>query len=139
MRRFLLIFGVLIAGCDDHSTRTPDSAEEGRISFSGDVQPILDAHCLQCHAKEMPQADLVLEDGQAIAMLVGAKSGQAPMLRVAPGDPGASYLVHKLKGTHLDVGGAGMGMPLTEGRYTALDARSITTVEQWIRDGARKD
>lgn len=105
-----------------------------------DVQPILDQYCVSCHMLESPQGGLILETGEAHAALVGVPSTQAPMPRVAPGDPARSYLVHKLRGTHLKAGGSGARMPFaTEGPGGALAPAQIETIEAWVRAGAPDD
>jgi hypothetical protein len=47
---------------------------------------------------------------------------------VTPGDPAQSYLWHKLKGTHKDVGGSGAQMPLGG----KLGETELTAIESWI-------
>lgn len=66
------------------------------------------------------------------AMLVGIASSQdAGILRVAPTDPDASYLIQKLEGT----AGTGGSMPPGGG----LPQADIDTIRQWITDGALDD
>jgi hypothetical protein len=61
--------------------------------------------------------------------LVGVASIQQPGLdRVAPGDPDASYLIHKLEGT-----GSEERMPFG-GPY--FEQGTIDTIRQWVTDGA---
>jgi len=63
---------------------------------------------------------------------------------IEPGDPEASYLWHKLCGTHLDVGGEGEAMPrafsFSEGSGTVwnypLDRADLELIELWIEEGA---
>jgi hypothetical protein len=59
-------------------------------------------------------------------------------VRVAPYDPDASYLIHKLRGTHLGgcVNGAGDQMPQFA---PPLQESDIATIEQWILQGAQDD
>jgi hypothetical protein len=60
----------------------------------------------------------------------GVPSIQQPaVLRVAPGDPDASYLVRKLEGT---VGITGEPMP----PIGSLDPTLIAVIRQWITNGA---
>lgn len=108
----------------------------GTVSFAADIQPLFDTQCVQCHALELPQAGLVLEEGMALPMLAEAAGEQSAMPRVTPGSPERSYLLHKLKGTHLEQGGSGLGMPLTEGAFTPLREQDIALIETWIREGA---
>jgi len=66
-------------------------------------------------------------------MLVGvASSESSSTLRVAPGDPGNSYLIRKLEGS----ASVGAQMPLNA---PALDQASIDVIRQWITDGAIDD
>ena len=67
--------------------------------------------------------------------LVDVPSTEAPALdRIEPGDPDASYLWHKINGTHASVGGSGNPMPAPAG---GLDAGTIATIEAWISGGAQ--
>lgn len=124
---------LMCSGCGGKSA-APESA--GAFSFARQVQPILDAHCVQCHVREAPQAGLVLEEGASYGMLVGKNSTTTAMAKVKPGDPEHSYLMHKLNGTQMQVKGTGLGMPLTEGVYQPLPAKDIETIRQWIAAGA---
>jgi hypothetical protein len=106
-------------------------------TLEGDVQPLLDAYCVSCHLLESAQGGLVLEAGESHAALVGVPSTQAPMPRVMPGDPARSYLVHKLRGTHLTVGGSVARMPFaSEGPGVQLAPQDLETIEGWIRADA---
>ncbi|MEW6169323.1 MAG: PE-PGRS family protein, partial [Pseudomonadota bacterium] len=67
------------------------------------------------------------------AALVGVASLEVPeLLRVAPGDPDNSYLVHKLEGSQA----VGSRMPLG-GPF--LSEAEIGEVRQWIESGALND
>lgn len=106
------------------------------VSLAFDLQPIFDSACVQCHLLESQQGDLVLENGEAWANLVGIDSIQAPLKRVLPGKPEASYLVNKLLGTHLAVGGSGQPMPYGSEASAGISASSVELIERWIRQGA---
>lgn len=87
--------------------------------------------CTNCHSGAAAPLGLRLDEGVSYAMLVNAPSVEAPaLLRVAPGDPDASYLIHKLEGT-AQVGGR---MPLNG---PALPAETIAVIRQWIAEGAQ--
>lgn len=130
---------VALAACQEVPTQESEAQGQTRISFARDVQPIFDANCVQCHAQEMPQADLVLEVGASYAMLVDTPSEQSPLSRVDPGAPDQSYILRKLKGTHVEAGGLGLGMPLTEGNFTPLPPDTLAVIESWISEGAGQD
>ncbi len=121
------------SGCDQKPTNLHTSAT---VSFAGQVQPIFDANCVQCHVREAPQGGLVLEEGSSYQMLVSKKSSSTDMVRVQPGAPERSYLFHKLMGTQMQAKGSGLGMPLTEGVYSQLPPKDIATISAWIEAGA---
>lgn len=84
-----------------------------------------------CH-DAVASAGLDLTSGASYAMLVGIASSQEPgILRIAAGDPGASYLVQKLEGT----AATGQQMPVGG----ALTQPEIDVIRQWIIDGAIDD
>jgi hypothetical protein len=75
---------------------------------------------------------LRLDAGASYAMLVSAPSVEAPSLkRVTPGNPDASYLVHKIEGTAT----VGSRMPLGG---PSLPMETIAVIRQWIVDGAQQ-
>lgn len=85
-----------------------------------------------CHSGANPPASLNLEAGNAHAMLVGVPSTQQPAtMRVAAGNPNASYLIQKLEGA----GGAGIQMPPNN----PMEQADIDAIRQWITDGAVDD
>ena len=92
--------------------------------------------CVNCHTSvgRIPPAGLDLT-GNAYARLVGVSSVQRPgVLRVAPGDPDNSYIVHKLEGRSDIVGGRmprGTGPFLTDGQ--------MLVIRRWIAEGAAND
>ncbi len=103
------------------------------VSFKSQIQPIFDANCVVCHQSGGAQEGLILEDGKAYANLIGKLSRQADMLLVSPGSFEASYLFHKIAGTHVATHGRGARMPLGG----QLDARDIDVVRDWILAGAK--
>ena len=106
-------------------------------SLTFDVQPIFDTYCVQCHMLEVAQASLVLENGEAYANLVGVKSTQSDLLRVSPDNTEASYLARKLLGTHVEAGGSGSGMPLTEMGHRPLKDQDLKVIIDWINQGGQ--
>lgn len=99
-----------------------------------DVQAIFTRSCArptdQCHSSDNPAAvNLVLESSQAYRNLVKVKSVEHPdMLRVNPGRPAQSFLWHKVRHSHLKIGGRGYGMPPEE----TLPDSDIALIERWI-------
>jgi methionine-rich copper-binding protein CopC len=86
-----------------------------------------------CHSGAAAPFGLRLDAGSSYALLVGVPSGEVPGLnRVTPGDPDASYVIHKLEGTQE----VGERMP-RGGPY--LPQATIDVIRQWISDGAQPD
>jgi len=102
------------------------------VSLSAQVQPFLNFQCVACHLTGAESGGLNLEPGKTRDELLQDSEG-APLPRVTPGDPEASYLVHKLRGTHLEVGGSGSQMP-QGGVGVSQDLLAL--VERWILQGA---
>lgn len=127
----LLYASPVPAGAADETDRAQS------LSFTERVQPIFDAHCVVCHQYGAEQGGLSLEEGDAHENLVNVKSTQSPLQRVVPGTPSESYLLHKLAGTHIEVGGTGVRMPLSAGGNSAMSADEHELVTIWIEQGAR--
>jgi len=86
-----------------------------------------------CHQGAGAPQGLRLDAVNSYGLLVGVASMEVPaLMRVMPGDPTNSYIIQKLEGTAA-IGGR---MPLNQ---PALPATSITTIRQWIADGAIDD
>lgn len=92
---------------------------------------ILTPICTQCHAGAGAPLGLSLEEGLSYANLVNVPSAEVPaLMRVEPGQPDASYLVHKLEGAP---GIVGRRMPLG---LPPLSQDEIAAVRSWIAAGA---
>lgn len=133
---FLVFAAVALAG-GDAPPEPVDCSEpasvEATVSFSSDVLPVFSFNCVICHQTGAANAGLVLEGGKAYENLVGVESTQSDLVRVEPGDLSASYLNHKLMGTHTEVGGTGGQMPLGLG---ALPEADLDTIATWIQQCA---
>lgn len=93
-----------------------------------EAQQVVDAHCIGCHGA-VTLGDLDLRD---LTTIVGVDSATAPMPLVTAGDSAASYLVHKVDGTHVSVGGTGSLMP--PGGTIADELRDA--LRHWVDAGA---
>lgn len=105
-------------------------------SFAADIAPLLASSCTgpACHAGAMPKAGLDLRATASWDALVGVAASQCgDRLRVAPGDPGASYLMDKLLGVELC---SGTAMPKAD---QALPAEQLALLSAWICHGAAND
>lgn len=108
------------------STTEPSSEPIGDV-FWTDIEPKVGA-CSGCHSDSGTFPPINYDD------LVDQDSMQLSSMKlIAPSDPENSYLLHKISGTHLDVGGSGVQMPMGT---PALSPEDIALVEAWIVQGA---
>src|SRR5262245_28360670 len=93
------------------------------------------AACTNCHTTaggRVPPAGMDLGSPNAHAQLVNvASNAKAGAIRVIPGDPENSYLIHKLEGRP---GIVGLQMP--RGGGPPLTAGQILVIKRWIELGA---
>ena len=106
------------------------------VRFTTEVLPLLKQHCVACHMSGQEQGGLALAPRLAYQHLVGVPSIESGLLRVKPGEPATSYLMHKLDGTHTSVGGSGLRMPMAS---EPLPAAQRDLLRRWIAEGARRD
>ncbi len=117
-------------------TSTPPAANTTvAVSFSKDVQLILNDHCVVCHQGQGPgQSNLTLEPRLSYSNFVGVPSTENPaVMRVKAGAAGDSYLIAKLTGTQVAAGGSGARMPY---QSPPLAQNQIDLISQWISQGA---
>jgi hypothetical protein len=87
--------------------------------------------CSKCHIGASAPEGLQLDAAHSYNLLVDVPSVEQPnLLRVKPGDPDDSYMVHKIEGLPGIDGGQ---MPLGE---TPLPQATIDAIRQWITNGA---
>ena len=109
------------------------AAADEPVSFSKDIAPLLKDHCAPCHLTGDEAGNMALHPKAAYKTLVGAPSIESKLQRVKPSSSQESYLVHKIEGTQLEVGGTGLRMPM-EGAY--LTDEQIKMIRRWIDAGA---
>ena len=146
MRLFLLTVcaaaGLEGAGCDEKLRNLTGPTPELTTSFASIQQNIFAAPdssgrvaCTGCHtsAGRTPAAGLDLAGANAHAQLVNAASNGKPgAVRVIPGDPENSYLIHKIEGRANIVG---LRMPRgTTGPF--LTDGQMRVIKRWIELGA---
>ncbi len=129
---------LVLSGCAGNG----EGLDENGQPINGGPQPLLPELqsiqdqvftpiCTACHVGAAAPLGFRLDAASSYAMLVGAASVEVPsLMRVAPGNPDASYIIQKLEG-HAAVGGQ---MPLG-GPY--LPQATINVIRQWITDGAQ--
>ncbi|MEQ1570171.1 MAG: c-type cytochrome [Myxococcota bacterium] len=109
--------GILFWGCADPPPAAPPWE---------DLAAQLEQDCGACHLDGFESGGFAL-DG-APESLLDAPS-RAGMPYVTPGEPDDSYLLHKLAGTHEEVGGFGARMPIGP-PWSDTD---LAAVDEWIR------
>jgi len=150
MRRRLLYGAVAVAltigvaACDEKLSDLTGPTPNLQPTFSSIQHEIFDqsdssgrVSCIQCHTAvgRNPAGGLNLTSATSYAALVGVASVAKPgAIRVIPGDPENSYLVHKLEGRS-DI--VGLRMPRTQGPY--LTDGQMLVIKRWIALGARND
>jgi hypothetical protein len=102
---------------------TPSNAQ-APVSFSKDIQPILEQNCLSCHGQSMQSSRLDLSTRE------GALRGGARWPAVVPGRAEDSYMYRLAAGLDKPA------MPLTGNK---LSAAQIATIKNWIDQGAHWD
>jgi hypothetical protein len=109
-------------------------AQSPGVSFSRDVQPILDHECAKCHDAKKHKGRLDLGPEVAYKNLVNVPSAEEKTIpRVTPGDPAGSYLWLKLE--HKAAKGSGMPKGLFWSRH--LSEKDMGVIKAWIEGGAR--
>ncbi len=93
----------------------------------------------ECHVTPPPTADdgppsgLIFEAGKSYDMIVGVRSKEMDLMRVAPGDPDNSFVLRKVTpGAKI----AWHAMPLDK---PPLSDAERGLIRQWIAAGAKKD
>ena len=116
-----LVLGCAAAGGGTEPI-TVQKTDEGEVSFTGTVRPILMDHCQRCHA-DARKGDLYLMDYAGV--MQGGKSG--PL--VLPGDPDKSRIVTSVEMT---------AEPYMPPRiFTSLTEDRIAAIRLWIEQGAK--
>lgn len=99
--------------------------EEGTLTFSRDIAPILLANCARCHGGAQPKGQLSMASFSRL--MKGGKSGAV----LAPGDPDESRLIHMIKRDE--------GVPKMPPGNANLAAETVAKVESWVKAGALLD
>lgn len=138
----MLVVGVVMAACVDLDIQPlPTVAPPGQHpianpAFASDLQPILTQSCATsgaCHLGPSSQQGLDLESGQSYADLVNfAASEQPALMRVRPGLPDSSFLIHKLEP---DPDNTVPGARMPSGA-SPLPTEVIQSFRNWIANGA---
>jgi hypothetical protein len=145
-RKAIVVIGLSVAavGCDEKLSDVAGPTPNLTPTFASIQRDIFEASdssgrpaCSACHNPNggaFRQVGLDLSTSGSYDSLIGVASREKlGLVRVAPGDPDNSYLIHKLEG-RTDI--IGNRMP-TRGPY--LSEGQIAIVRRWIQLGARRD
>ena len=136
------VAGLVCASCDEPLSSITGPTPELAPTFTSIQRNILTttdsagrAACTNCHTTaggRVPPAGMDLGSANAHAQIVNvAAIGKPGAIRVVPGDPENSYLIHKLEGR---TGIAGLRMPRSGPPY--LTEGQIRVIKRWIELGA---
>ena len=119
----------------------PVTSPPAPLFLNKDIQPVLTAACLPCHAGDAAAADLRLDIIQnSIADLfgpegTGAMSTEVDDLLVRASEPDRSFLVEKIEATAAHA--PRVGEPMPPPPQQPLPAHVIADIRRWISEGAR--
>jgi hypothetical protein len=110
---------------------------DGGLNLELVEERVFAVHCAvpACHSGDMPTGRMNLEPGRARESLLGVRArgvqcGATDNVRVVPGSPEMSLLVHKLEDPRPPCGAQ---MPLGS---APLDAELVALVRRWVAAGA---
>ena len=139
------VAALAVAGCDEKLSDLTGPTPSLQPTFSSIQHEIFDTTdpsgrlaCTTCHTNaggRAPTGGLNLTSGASYNALVGVSSLEKPgLMRVNPGDPENSYIIHKLEGR---AGIVGVRMPRGNGPF--LTEGQILVIKRWIELGAKND
>ena len=119
---FLLLVFVFFAGCQ----------KEQSVSYQKQIQPILNAHCVGCHAGEQPRGKIDLTSYANLMTTRAKVSAKQPL--VVPGSPAESrlYVLCATSQAHFR-------MPPDTSNVTPLPPEELRTLMRWITQGAQEN
>jgi hypothetical protein len=133
---------LVVASCDEKLSSITGPTPDLAPTFTSIQQNIFTATdssgrpaCTNCHTTaggRVPPVGMDLGSPTAHAQIVNVPSrGKPGAIRVIPGDPENSYLIHKLEGR---AGIVGLRMPFSGPPY--LTEGQIRVIKRWIELGA---
>ena len=117
----LLPIAACLAACDK-----PEQPQPHRVTYTDDVRPILQKHCIECHVagREGAKASGLLVDSYA-SLMKGTSFGPV----INPGSPMASSLYILISGKDK------LTITMPHGKKPLSD-EEIETMRVWIENGA---
>ena len=141
---FLIAVCVIVASCDEKLSKLAGPTPNLEPTFASVQSQIFETTdvagrqaCIACHTNvgRNPSGGMILLHDLAYDQLVNMPSrGKPGAIRVIPGDPENSYLVHKIEG-RADI--VGRRMPQAGPPY--LTDGQILILKRWIAKGAPRN
>jgi len=103
---------------------------EGAVSYSRDVQPILQANCLSCHQAGGAGHEA---SGFSMATYADLMKGTSGGAMIVPGDSAGSNLLVLMEGR------ADPSISMPHGSTDPVSQSDIDTIRRWIDQGAKKN
>ena len=120
--------GLLLAACSALVLISAAGAQAEPLRFNRDIRPILSNACFRCHGPDEKKREGGLRLDFRESALSVLKSGDTA---IVPGQPDKSELLKRVTSHDPD----GM-MPPPEAKKPALTEKEITTLREWITEGA---
>jgi len=119
----ILLTGILLGGLTA-------CTGEGAVSYSRDVQPILQANCMSCHQKGGAGEQA---SGFSMATYDDLLKGTSGGAMIVPGDSEGSNLIVLMEGR------ADPSIAMPHGKAKPVGSAEIDTIRRWIDEGAPKN
>ena len=122
MQKVVLVVFALLVGYSPGLSEPLDDSPAARVDFDAQIKPILEAKCLNCHARGKYKGGLSLET--RVSTLKGGESGPA----IVPGRGAESLLVQLVAGVDPDRRMPEKGDP--------LPTADVALIRTWVDQGA---
>ena len=124
MRKLFITFFLIFFACSDFGTNPKEEKNSGEISYKNDIQPMLNASCINCHGNK---------GGLSVSTYNNLMKGTSNNGPVVISNNGAgSLIVKKLQGV-----ASGSRMPLEPA--DKWSESKIETIKIWIDQGAKNN
>ncbi len=126
MRKLFITFVLIFFACSDFGTNPKEEKNSGEISYKNDIQPILNASCVNCHGNNGG-----LSVGTYNNLMKGT-SNNGPVVIANNGT--GSLIVKKLQGL-----GPPGGSRMPPEPVSKWSESKIETIKIWIDQGAKNN
>ena len=127
-------FSLLAAQGAEHKTtvdvsKLPPPASKAGVTFAGDIQPMFEKSCVECHGAKRAKGKLRLDSREGV--LKGSEDGKV----VNPGNSAGSVLVHNV--AHAGDPDNYMPPPKNKAGIGPLTPEQVGVIRAWIDQGAK--